>query len=342
MKRSLTILLALAGIALFVYVVWRAGPERIWDTLQKISPLEFLILILLRFLFWGLRALNWQAVLTRCGDRAGFLHLLNARMAGHALGYLTPTSRIGGDAFKALMVEKVPQRRVIASVIIDKTIELLATALLIPVGLGILVWSAALPRTQTLTYLGATILMLSLVIWLIYQQKQGFFTRLLNLLNRFRLGREFRRRHESKIAETDTLMSYFYSRHRDRFALVFAGYLVFIGLWAVEIYVSLRFLGCADVTLEKSFLIIILGSVAFILPGVPGSVGIYEMTYLSIFALLGMGASQAIGLILVRRALDILMAAWGLAVILRRGRGAWRRIFPGRAGTLPAPGNRGS
>jgi len=337
MKRGATVVLSLAGIALFAYVVVRAGPERIWETLRRISFPEFLVLILLRILFWGLRSLNWKAVLERCGGTSGLPHLLGARMAGHAMGYITPTSRIGGDAFKALMVEKIPQRKVIASVVIDKTIELLVTAVLIPVGLALLVISAPLPPAQTATFLGMTALIIGLVAWLIHQQRHGFFMRLLNLLNRFRLGRAFRRRHESKIAETDALMSSFYIHHRDRFALVFFGYMVFIALWTAEIYLTLHFLGCSAITMEKSFLLIILGSVAFILPGIPGSVGIYEMTYLSLFALLGMGPSHAVGLILVRRALDLLMAGWGMAVILARGRYAWRRLFPSKraAGLTP-------
>lgn len=331
MKRSLAITLALAGIALFALMVVRAGPERIWDTLRRVSLSDFLILFLLRLVFWTLRSLNWKAVLERCGGKSGLVHLLGARMAGHAAGYLTPTSRIGGDAFKALMVENVSRRKVIASVVIDKTIELLVTAMLIPVGLALLVLSTPRPPALTGSFLIVTVLMIVLVIWLIRQQRKGLFTRLLTVLSRFRLGVNFHQRHKSKIQETDALMADFYRRHRDRFALVFLGYLVFMALWTCEIYLSLRFLGCAEITFEKAFMIITLGSVAFVLPGVPGSVGIYEMTYLTVFALLGLGPSHAVGLILVRRGLDLLMAAWGMSVILLRGRNAWSRVFPSRA-----------
>jgi len=335
LKRGITLALALAGIGLFVFVVVRAGPERIWNTLRRVSLTELMILVLLRLLFWGLRALNWKAVLERCGGTSGLFHLLGARMAGHAVGYITPTSRIGGDAFKALMVKDNPQRNVIASVVIDKTIELAVTALLIPVGLAMLVLSAPRPPAQTGAFLIVTVLLIVLVVWLIHQQKKGFFMRVLDLLNRFKLGRSFRKRYESRIAETDALMSEFYRSHRDRFFLVFVGYLVFMALWTFEIFLSLKFLGCAEITPEKAFLLVILGSVAFVLPGVPGSVGVYEMTYLSLFVLLGLGPSHAVSLILVRRGLDLLMAAWGMGVILLRGHSAWSRIFPGKA--KPAP-----
>ncbi|MBN1197614.1 MAG: flippase-like domain-containing protein [Candidatus Aminicenantes bacterium] len=330
MKRVIAFALALSGIGLFVFVVSRAGPDRIWNTLRRVSLSEILILVLLRLVFWSLRALNWKGVLERCGGKSGLLHLLGARMAGHAVGYITPTSRIGGDAFKALMVKNNPQRNVIASVVIDKTIELAVTALLIPVGLAMLILSAPHPPAQTGAFLFATTLLVILVLWLIHQQRKGFFMRVLDLLNRFRLGRAFRERHQDKIAETDALMSDFYRSHRDRFFLVFLGYLLFMALWTFEIFLNLKFLGSMEITPEKAFLLVILGSVAFVLPGVPGSVGVYEMTYLSLFVLLGLGPSHAVSLILVRRGLDLLMAAWGMGVILLRGRSAWSRLFPGK------------
>ena len=330
-KRGVIILMALAGVALFIYVVFHAGPERIWNTLKRMSLLEFLFLILLRLLFWGLRSLNWHGVLSRLDGKSRLTHLLGARMAGHAMGYMTPTSRIGGDAFKALMVNEIPQRKVIASVVIDKTIELLATALMIPVAVGMIIVALPLSLGRTILFLLAPILILALIILLIQQQKRGLFTRLLNLMSRLKLKISFLERHREKIAETDANMAEFYSKHRDRFALVFLGYLVFIALWTVEIYITLRFLGCSEITPGKSFLIVIIGSVSFILPGVPGSVGVYEMTYLSLFALLNLPVNHAVGLILVRRALDLIMAGWGTTIIIARGKSAWRKMFPLKA-----------
>jgi uncharacterized membrane protein YbhN (UPF0104 family) len=68
-------------------------------------------------------------------------------------------------------------------------------------------------------------------------------------------------------------------------------------------------------------LIVTLGSFAYIVPGLPGAVGVYEMTYISIFTLLGIKIDFGVALVLCRRILALLYAGIGLLPMLKMRKG---------------------
>ncbi len=77
------------------------------------------------------------------------------------------------------------------------------------------------------------------------------------------------------------------------------------------------FIGVTDISFIDSFLITVLGNLAFIFPFIPGSLGIYEATYIGLFALLGMGAGVALTLVLIRRIIALLLAGLVLLGMLK-------------------------
>ena len=95
-------------------------------------------------------------------------------------------------------------------------------------------------------------------------------------------------------------------------------YSLMVLFWITEIHLTLVFMGLKNITFLDSFLIISLGTVAFLLPIIPGSLGIYEITYIGIFAVLGLGTDVGLTLVLIRRILALAWAGIGLFPLLKR------------------------
>jgi len=103
---------------------------------------------------------------------------------------------------------------------------------------------------------------------------------------------------------------------------VFALHTATILFWVLEIKLTFLFTGGGDVGFLTCYLLVMLGSLCFLIPAVPASLGFYELTYLSLFALLGIDLEQGLAVILVRRVLSLVSAGIGLLPMLRMRRRA--------------------
>ena len=129
-------------------------------------------------------------------------------------------------------------------------------------------------------------------------------------LNEFKKNRE-------KMKVTDEHISDFYRNHRKAFLGVFLLYSLLIILWTTEIHLTLIFIGATNISFLDSFLITVLGQLAFLFPLTPGSLGIYEATYVALFALLGKGTALGFTLVLIRRVIALIWAGFGLIGMLK-------------------------
>ncbi len=317
-KRAIALkLVGYLGIALFVYLIIQTGPREIWRVLKRLSGLEILALLGLRALYWLIRTINWRAILLGAGAQVGFLETYGARIAGYAVSYLTPAGNIGGETTRIFMLDRVDRKKTLATVIIDKTIEFLAGIFTVAIAVVFLVTEVALPRRQKLSLFVAIAAVLLLLNYLILKQKRGLFSWMLNSLQKIRVKVPFLEKRRDKIIETDAHISEFYERQKGIFFLLFFSYFMQAGLWALEIYLTFIFLGGALTTYINCYLIVTLGSFYSFLP-IPGSMGVYEMTYISLFALLKIEMSAGMAVILIRRVVGLTISGIALIPFLRK------------------------
>jgi len=90
------------GLGLFAFIIASTGKSRIWDSLKQLSWRSLALLFVLRLVYWLMRTYYWKIILNSYGERPSFANLFGARLAGHALSYLTPSSHFGGEAVRAL------------------------------------------------------------------------------------------------------------------------------------------------------------------------------------------------------------------------------------------------
>jgi uncharacterized membrane protein YbhN (UPF0104 family) len=108
--------------------------------------------------------------------------------------------------------------------------------------------------------------------------------------------------------------------HKKTFLIVFLLHSFIFLLWTTEIYLTLLFIGAEGITLIKSYIIVSLGAFVVLLPTMPASLGTYEITYVTIFVLLNLGADTGMTLILIRRIILLIWAGIGLFLMSKKRR----------------------
>ena len=327
-------LIGYAGVGLFVFLIVKTGPKEILRALGRLNLAEIAALMGLRLLYWTIRALNWRALLVSAGERVPFREVLGARIAGYAVSYLTPAGNLGGETVRIFCLDSVDRNKALATVVVDKTVEFLAGLSTIALSVVFLITEFALPRRQKIELFAAIAALMLLLFFLILKQKQGLFTWALDTLKKIKIRIPFFENRRDKILETDAHISDFYNRNTGLFLALFASYFVQAWLWAAEIYLTFLFLGGTHPTFFKCFLIVTLGSFYSFLP-VPGSVGVYELTYVSLFALLRIEMSAGMAVILIRRFVGMAWAGLGLIPLVRKRA---RQSVSGPPGPCPSEG----
>lgn len=311
---------AFISLGLFIAIFIKVGPAYIWQNLQKLSWENFGILIFLRFLYWILRTMTWRKVFVTFEKSIPFWHLFWARLAGHSVGFLTPSAKIGGEAVRALMVDKATKKKALASVTVDKTIELLATILLVVVGVILAITKIAMPDAQKAVFISSAVFVSLLAVYLFNKQKKSFFIWLIDSLKKAKIKFKILEKNREKIKETDAYISGFYSHNKNTFFYVFVWYVLLFLFWTCEIYLTFLFVGTEQITFLDGFLIVSLGTFSFLLPAIPAAIGIYEMTYISLVTLMGIPIDYGIAVVLMRRIIGLFLAGIGLIPMMKKGR----------------------
>lgn len=310
----------LLGVVVFVVLVARIGPGRIWEDLRRLSLAGFALLFLLRALYWLLRTYIWRTILAADAPAPRFGRLFLARMAGHAVSYLTPSAYLGGEAARTLLVDGADRKAVLASVVIDTTLEILSTALFTLGGVAALAAGSALPPSTRIALAASMFAAIAGLLFLVRRQRRGLFGWLAGLAGSVGLRPRFIERNRDRIREVDARISGFYAKGRRSVGRIFLLNIVLLALWVTEIHLTLAFLGAPRLTVPKSFLVVTLGAVGLLLPTTPASLGTYEAVNLAVFAGLGWSAGLSMSLALVRRSLSLFWAGFGLIAVALKNR----------------------
>jgi len=302
----------LIGLLLFILVIYKTGLRQIINDFRAISLVNFLILMALRLIYWISRTINWKLIIDDQDKKYPFSALLSARLADHAISYLTPSNLFGGEPVRAMMTPGTNRRRALATVIVDKTIELVSILSFTIIGVIVAISRIKMPGKMKVVFLtfsfGAAIFLFFLVI----KQKKGFFTWLVKLLAKIKIKPRIIQRSQEKIVELDHHISNYYRHHPKLFLKAYVFYALTFFIWTYEIYLTLAYMDTPGVTPLKSYLIITLTTIAAVIPAIPGALGINELTNVAVFVLLGLSPEKGVSLSLVRRVIALIYAGIGL------------------------------
>jgi len=303
----------LAGIALFVWLVYRIGPAALAADLRRVGA-RILLLVALGAVTFAFDTLGWRFGLPAGErDRVSFGPLFAMRIAGDAVNYVTPSAAVGGELVRVALLRRfVAAVPAIASVVLLVVTQFFSQAIFVAGGIAY-----CLPRLLAGRWAAAAALpagfLAALVAGLVFLAvRSDGFRRIGRLARRVPWLARF-----ADAGNAEALDREIFGAFRSRPLDLAAAVLCFLGAWCigiVEVRMIHSFLG-APVSWGTAFSIeslSVLIETAFFF--VPAKAGTQEGGKVAIFAALGLDPARGFALGVVRRLRELVWAMVGLVV----------------------------
>jgi uncharacterized protein (TIRG00374 family) len=304
--------LTAVGILLFAYLIRRIGLRTLEANLVRFGPWFFLtVAIAASWLLCQARA--WWLIQKAFFQQVPFLALFRIKIISDAFNLILPSASLGGDAMRAFMIkDNVPLRDGIPSVLFDKTIEFIASVIVLVAGLFLGLVSLRLPKTLTIPVtisLGVTSVGIAL---LVITQKRGISLSMRKLGRLIPRVRGWVQKHESQFLAMDESFRLFYSRSNTKaiFPLILHVGARLIGTFEAMIIMAVL---KAPVNFIQALFISTVataGNSAFFL--VPGQWGVMEGVFMFVIQSLGYPAAVGLSLSVIKRIRKLLFTGLGL------------------------------
>ncbi len=212
--RALKVVAFLLGVFLLIWIVKKIGFQELLTGFQ-ILGWRLLIPVLIIFPCYLLYTLSWQIFLKRFEHHSiPFWDLFRIKVAGEATNTLTPLNFAGGDPVRIWLLSKnFPVSIGGASVVVDRTLQILAVVCLIFLGNIAALFKLELPPYARNMLLITVSLLMSLILFLVFHQTRGLFQKIFKLGSR--LGfKFFSAGRLKKMEELDSHIGDFYRQDR--------------------------------------------------------------------------------------------------------------------------------
>jgi uncharacterized protein (TIRG00374 family) len=321
----LRLLLLFVGLLTLGLIVWHIGPGNIYDAAAQLGPVALLVMLIPSIVMYVVEAYGWKVTLGPSGRDIPFWRVLAIRTAGEVVNMTTPTGYVGGEPLKASLLRKhhVPMEEAFTSVIIAKTTMTIAEVLFILLGIALWVWLLGGSESSGQT-LPAALLSVGLLAFvtagLVFVQRQGLFTWLLEFVRKIGLKIKYLEAREEKLRSLDRAILGFYRHKRPVFyastGLFFLGWMA----EALEVYVILYYLGGPAIALSA----ISIGALSVFIKGgtffIPGSLGAQDGGNLLLLKAFGYSDVTGITFALLRRFRELVWIGIGLMCLAMMGR----------------------
>ncbi|MBR9690626.1 flippase-like domain-containing protein [Candidatus Woesearchaeota archaeon] len=308
---------AIFGLLLLIVIY-----SNIEDILAPFVGAPLLILIpyfLITIIMHGFHTWRWSLVLESMGHKIDFKKLYSLRIMGYSINYITPTARIGGEPVKAAILreDNVSLAEGISSIIIDKSFEVLAGAVLGLIGIIIVGLAFALPN-DTIYYLVilsiASIIALAIVLMRAIR-KGSLFLNLFRMLGLHKIKKL--KDVEKQLEKTSENIRNFFMGDTKAFQKAVYISMAMWGLMFVEYWLLLLMLGFYA-SIFQIFIIISFVGLAYFIP-VPAAIGVLEAGQVSAFTILRLNPNLGIATAFIIRAKDLLITFIGLTLLSIKG-----------------------
>ncbi|MFA7169309.1 MAG: lysylphosphatidylglycerol synthase transmembrane domain-containing protein [Candidatus Paceibacterota bacterium] len=310
------------GALLLLSVFQQVGLTEIQAALF-LFPKEGLVLTLLVnfFAVFVVGSYRWQLILEAQKCPVHFWKVMQAKMAGFTLSYITPSVLVGGEPVRAYMIKedsKCGWEKSLASVIIDQTIFFAGLFVALIFGFIFLAERFSLPIE---IFYGSGVIFLSatFVFYLFYKKivnrganEQAFFTFLIHKIKLDRIG--FVKNKLKNIDATERNIERFFKEEKKYFLLVVLLALLEAFLDVLSVAVICFYLG-QPIDFYKSLGVFFFMTIANFFP-IPGSLGSFEFALLFIFELLGIGKETGLAFGIISRFVGIFFCSIGVFALI--------------------------
>ena len=314
--RALKILYLLLGVGLLAVVIAEIDLAVVSANVTRVG-IGFAAILAIYLVAFVLDSVSWQITISSVPLNARWAYRVwKLRMVGEAFNTVMPGAGMGGEPVKAALLKKhhgVGYRKAAASLILAKTINMIALVAFLIVGFVLMIAGAGLPATfEAVAAAGLAILGVAVLLFFVIQ-RFGITGLTGTWLSRWRFGRRIDDVLHH-IHDMDERLIGFYTKARGRFAAALA--LAFVNwlLGVVEIYVALVFLGhpvsWADAWIIESSAQLVRTGAFFI----PAAIGAQEGAFLLVCGAITGSPSLGFSASVVRRLREIVWIVWGFAL----------------------------
>lgn len=315
------IIFAALGVALFVYLVRKAGVSEIARDIRALGAGFVLILALAGFRF-VVRSYAW----TLCFEaphRLKFWDAFRAYLIGDAAGNVVPLGIVVSEPAKAALVrDRVPLVAGLSAIAVENIFYSLSVAIFVCGGAAALLFAFPLTRGLRMTsvgilagmsvFIGVAFLVARLQWRLLSGAIEGLYAR--------GVGRRFLETKRGRVRSLEDRVYGFYARNRSRFLPILALEASFHLAGVAEAYVTLYFISDSPPTLLTAFILESVNRVInVVFKFVPMRVGVDEAGSSWFAKALRLGATTGVSLAIVRKARMLCWTGVGVALLVARG-----------------------
>jgi glycosyltransferase 2 family protein len=310
------------GLIILLLLFYSFGVEKTINDILSMGW-KFWIIVAI-FLFNNIfMTIAWKVLINYPLDGSHFMKLLLARIAGDSTSSVNAAAAYAGEALKAMYIkDHVPFKIGLASVVLDRTVHVIATILMTLTGIFAGFFVLNIPLYISISTFCAFLLMLGMMVWLLKKQKEGF-TRFLIMKLPARWVEKFMNPGRwEKVGKLDEEISFIFSSRENmkRFYISLAiHYLSGFITSSLEVYLIIIFSGKDITFIHAMFLYVfsmfLTGMVFFM----PANLGTSEGSYS--LALKFLGYDPAIGLTvgIIRRLRTFVWSGIGIAILFHAG-----------------------
>lgn len=322
MKRLIKFsLFLLLGLAVFLIVLGRVGPENIIQALSLFLGLEGLVIILITLLFVFFGIFKWRLILKDLGHSFSLKQVSPLWLLCFTISYLTPFSVFGGEFFRIYFTKKrypaVSWQKSMASVAIDKILDATVFFVFMIVGLLVFAFYGRLPSSFMVAGVFVVAAILLFLLLLFYFKRLQSKSALEWALKIVGVKKEKISNHKngSTIFEAEKEVFRFFSpRHKalwKALGFTFLRYLFLFLRGAVLIF----FL-TGSLNLFKSLAVYGFANLASLTP-IPATLGALELGEGFVFKVLGFGFGTGTVFSMIWRGADLLLCIAGLVFLVK-------------------------
>jgi uncharacterized protein (TIRG00374 family) len=201
------------GLTFLVFLIWRAGPEKLWHEVGALG-VGVIPLVLIEGLANLAHTIGWRHVIYSSHRQVPLLRLFRMSMAGYSINYLTPTASVGGEVSRAALlagIEKGPEA--VSSVLVDKLATGVAHVILAMLGALLLFWRVDLAVELWIAMAVTTLVVIGGLVSFFLMQRHGKLGGFIRWLVDREVGGRTLRAAASRISEVDDALQRLY---RDR------------------------------------------------------------------------------------------------------------------------------
>ncbi len=126
---------------LFILFIRILDWEQFRSHLRDLTARIILTVLAIHLILHTVGALQWWLILREAGVRTAWLRVFRARLSGYAITYLTPSMYFGGEPVRAVLLKdgSASYKKIAATIVLDKYIELFSKMPLIVAGFSLIV-----------------------------------------------------------------------------------------------------------------------------------------------------------------------------------------------------------